>query len=655
MLDFQKIRNKQKWLFGLIAVPVIFGFVILFTPDAEDRLFGRNSNGSQEGAFGAIDGKPVTRDEWITARRLAGLLFGRNGDRFVENKIPDILVEMKLLSDYSINISQADVMDQLNSRIATAGNNGKQVRDGIVTRSEALGEENFIRAEQYVLEVTQLSRLAGIGSGLISKKEAEIKYREENEQYNVEAVILSHTNYLPLVQVDDAKLQEYYTNSISKYRLSESRQLSYVTFPPTNYLEQAEAKYNELPEEERKSLLQNCWPSDTNITTQAAATISELAKHVVSVQTNEFGGMEIEQATAQIREQLLTTGVGMKAGLAVIEAYNAGEDFQNSLRTTYDAKPELDTLEKVALLQNIEVKTTPPMRRDLPFVPGLQRVSPTEVFALSATNALISGASSLSSAANADPYFVASLKKITPARDRSFAEAKPLVTEDYKKAESIKLLTEAGDKLQQALKDEKPLADIAKENNLKVLKLGPFGSSSGNIEGLDTPALAEDIRTQALGLDAGATSELITSSTDSDVTDHEVAFVIKLNSKEAVSQETFDKEFDAYLEQSRQSAAMSAYTGWLKEQKDKLYKYSFNAYADEGGSVNISGKPSDGTTQFFKSLDVVKIVATPNDGFEFKEWEGLVRLGKTNSKNEVLVIDNSSVTATFAPKVAGEK
>ena len=659
MLDFQKIRNKQKWLFGLIAVPVIFGFVILFTPDAEDRLFGRNSNGSQGGAFGAIDGKPVTRDEWITARNLAGLLFSRNGDRFVENKIPDILVEMKLLSDYSINISQADVMDQLNSQIA----NGSRTRKAILDSSKNFGspekprlaEKNFIRAQQYVLEITQLSRLAGIGSGLISKKEAEIKYREENEQYNVEAVILSHTNYLPLVQIDDAKLQEYYTNSISKYRLSESRQLSYVTFPPTNYLEQAEAKYNELPEEERKSLLQSCWPSDTNITTQATATISELAKHVVSVQTNEFGGMEIEQATAQIREQLLTTGVGMKAGLAVIEAYNAGEDFQNSLRTTYDAKPELDTLEKVALLQNIEVKTTPPMRRDLPFVPGLQRVSPTEVFALSATNALISGASSLSSAANADPYFVASLKKITPARDRSFAEAKPLVTEDYKKAESIKLLTEAGDKLQQALKDEKPLADIAKENNLKVVKLGPFGSSSGNIEGLDTPALAEDIRTQALGLDAGATSELITSSTDSDVTDHEVAFVIKLNSKEAVSQETFDKEFDAYLEQSRQSAAMSAYTGWLKEQKDKLYKYSFNAYADEGGSVSISGKPSDGTAQYFKSLEVVEIVATPNDGFEFKEWEGLVREGKTNQKNTVLVIDNSSVTATFAPKAAGEK
>ena len=35
--------------------------------------------------------------------------------------------------------------------------------------------------------------------------------------------------------------------------------------------------------------------------------------------------------------------------------------------------------------------------------------------------------------------FVASLKKITPARDRSFAEVKPLITEDYKKAESIKL------------------------------------------------------------------------------------------------------------------------------------------------------------------------------------------------------------------------
>lgn len=656
MLDFQKIRNKQKWLFALIAVPVIFGFVILFTPDAEDRLFGRNNGGAETGVYGEVDGEPVTRDQWRRASQLARMVYGRFGDSYVEDKIPDVVVEMKLLENYSINVSDQDVVDQLKEQIKNAGEAGEFMLaefQSLSTNKQAAA--SFISQQKHFMGVSQLRQLAGVANGLISKKEAEISFRKENEEYEAEAVILSHTNYFPLVLLDDAKLQEYYTNSIAKYRLSESRQLAYVTFPPTNYLAEAEAKYGTLPEEERESLLQSCWPTDTNITDQVSASIADLAKYVVSVQTNEFEGMEIEAATAQVREKLLTTSVGLKAGLAVIEAYNAGEDFQKSLQATYAAKPELDTLEKVALLQNIEVKTTPPMRRDLPFVPGLQRVNPAQVFALTESNALISGASSLSGAGNADPYFIASLKNIIPARDRSFAEAKPLVTEDYKKAESIKLLNEAGEKLQQALKDEKPLAEIAKENNLKVLQLGPFGSSSGTIEGLDTPVLSEDIRTQALGLETGATSELITSSTDSDVTDHEVAFIVKLKAKQPVSKEVFDEQFDGFLEGERTRASSSAYTAWLSEKSDELYRYSFNAYTEGEGSVTVSDKPSESAPKYFKSLEVVSVVAKPAPGFEFKEWQGRIREGKTNPENTVLVIDNSSVTAVFVAKTEGSK
>ena len=60
MIDFQYIRKKQKWLFGLIAIPVIIGFVVLFTPDAEDRIFGRGRQ-SESGQYGQVDGEIVTQ------------------------------------------------------------------------------------------------------------------------------------------------------------------------------------------------------------------------------------------------------------------------------------------------------------------------------------------------------------------------------------------------------------------------------------------------------------------------------------------------------------------------------------------------------------------------------------------------------------------
>ncbi|HAH98565.1 MAG TPA: hypothetical protein DCO70_04465, partial [Verrucomicrobiales bacterium] len=51
MIDFQKIRNKQKGLFFVIAIVVIFSFVILFTPDAEEIVFGQGRQ-TESGLYG---------------------------------------------------------------------------------------------------------------------------------------------------------------------------------------------------------------------------------------------------------------------------------------------------------------------------------------------------------------------------------------------------------------------------------------------------------------------------------------------------------------------------------------------------------------------------------------------------------------------------
>lgn len=659
MIDFQKIRNKQKWLFGIIAIPVIIGFVVMFTPDATDTLLGRNSQRSQQVNFGEINKKPVSKDQWLNARGIVISRFGvetlsrminQLGDDYLDRMIIDTLVEMEMLERYTIRPTTSDALDllveQIKAEALRRGLSTGEVAQNMTKQTEA----SLIRLQKYLIGTEQLRQLAGIADGLVSEKEAEIQFREENEKFEAESIIISHTNYLPLVQIDDNALKSYYTNSLSKYRISESRQLSYVTFQPTNFLKEAETKYLNLSTSDKNALLSNCWPSDTSITNQSSLTIPKLVDYVLSVQTNEFEGMKKEDAAGQIREKLLTTPVGFKAGLAIVEAYSAGVDFQKSLQATYNAKPALDTLDKMALLQNLEVKTTPSLKRDTPFVPGLQsRVSPLDVFTLSKTNALIIGASTLSSAANAEPFFIASLKKIMPSRDRSFAEAKSLVTVDYKKAESIKLLKEAGDKVGQSVTNEKTLAEIAKENNFKLYKLGPFSSSGGSIEGLSKPGISEDVRTQTLGLEVGETSEIIESSTDNDITDNEIVFIVKLNKKLPVSKEVFNKDFPAYLKQSRARAAASGYNSWLQQKRMELYKYSFNAYTDGEGEVLVDDQSSEIANKYFESDKAVTVVAKPKPGYKFKEWNGSVRQGKTNAINSVVINNNSSVTATFIP------
>jgi len=368
--------------------------------------------------------------------------------------------------------------------------------------------------------------------------------------------------------------------------------------------------------------------------------------------------MNQEEATAAIREAILRTPhlgyenqrqVELKSGLAVVEAYKAGLEFQNSLEETYKAQPAFDTLEKMALLQNLTATTSPPLASQDRVVFGLPQVLSEQVFALSKTNAFIIGDSPFSG--NSSDFYIASLKKVIPSRNRTFVEAKTTVTADFKKAESIKLMNEAGEKIHQSIKDGKELEEVGKENNLAVTNLGPFDSVGGAIPGLANKANREDVRTQALGLDVGAISELITSSTDSsDLASEEAAFVVKLTGKNAVSKDRFDAEFAGYLNSARSAAASQSYSAWLRDETAELYKYSLKTYVEGEGDVVV--KSDDGDSGFYKQGTTVTLEAKPAANFVFKEWSGAVTVGTGNATNEVTVLRNSNVTATFVKKDA---
>ena len=672
MIDFQYIRKKQKWLFGLIAIPVIIGFVFLFTPDAEDRLFGRGRQ-SETGVYGQLDGETVTRGQWIEARNIVIAEMGPQSrgipESFLNSRAVQVLGEKALMKRYGIDPSQND-SDKWISQIVDSSLE-RLPADSRPARLEWLsslasyygGDAQLEALARYQVGVNQLRSLAGLSGVLVSTKEAEIKFRKENEQYEAKAIFLSHTNYLTLVQPTDEQIKKHYTNTLANNRISERRQVSYVTFPATNYLDEAEKKFNELKSAQRESLLQAYWEGVTNLAGYKTNGIPNLAKEIATLRTNEYKGMKAEEAVASIRSDILTTSNGLKSGLAVAEAYKAGLDFQQGLEETYKAQPAFDTLEKMALLQNLTANTSPLMTFAGNVPPDLRGVTPANVFALSKTNALISGGTPFD--ASPSDFFVASLKKVIPSRNRTFVEAKTTVTADFKKTESIKLMNEAGEKIHQSIKDGKALEEVGKENNLAVTKLGPFDSVGGAIPGLAKKANPEDVRTQALGLDVGAISELITSSTDSsDLASEEAAFVVKLTGKNAVSKDRFDAEFAGYLKSARSAAASQSYSAWLRDETAELYKYSLKAYVDGEGDIDV--KSDDGDSGFYKERTTVTLVAKPaanfvfklrfpfvfKENFVFKEWSGAVTVDTGNATNEVTVLRNSTVTATFVKKVA---
>ena len=320
-------------MFAAIALPVIFGFVILFTPDAEDRLFGRGGQ-AESGSYGQLNGEMVTRNQWLEAQsillapirmRFGGQLPNLNND-FMDSQIPNILREQVLMQRYGIKPSQDDSINWISrfidSQLEGVPAVSRPTHQQEYSRMTAAvgGDGPLLALARHQVGVDQLRRLSGVSGILLSTKEAEIRYRENNEQYEAEGIFLAHTNYLPLVQATEEQLKTHYTNNLSEYRIFERRQLSYVTFPATNYLDAAEKKFNALTSEERGGFLTNYWEGITSIAGYKTNSIANLAKQVASVRTNEYAGMKIEEATADIREQMLTLPWNLKAGLATLEA-----------------------------------------------------------------------------------------------------------------------------------------------------------------------------------------------------------------------------------------------------------------------------------------------------------------------------------------------
>ena len=120
MIDFQYIRKKQKGLFFVIAALVVFSFVILFTPNAEEIVFGQGRQ-SESGLYGQLDDKTVTRGQWIEARNIViaqmGQYASRFGDDYLNTRAVQILGEKVLMKKYGIKPSQNDSDGWISSQI----------------------------------------------------------------------------------------------------------------------------------------------------------------------------------------------------------------------------------------------------------------------------------------------------------------------------------------------------------------------------------------------------------------------------------------------------------------------------------------------------------------------------------------------------------
>ena len=254
---FQSIRRHQKWLWLVITTLTIVSFVVFFSP--QQTQFKGTSQFGTGAVIGTINGRPITREEYINTYREAELryLFSTGNwprddemsrqmgimDRETRNRL--LLIEK--LKQFNIQISEASVAQWIVEAFQdrASGKFRPEDYDGFVkTRlpQQNLVEADFQRFVRHEVGIQHLIALTGLTGRLITPQEAEIIFRRENEQVDTQTVFLQSSNYLSKVVETPADLMAFYTNHQANYRIPERAQVVYVKFESTNYVAEAEQK-----------------------------------------------------------------------------------------------------------------------------------------------------------------------------------------------------------------------------------------------------------------------------------------------------------------------------------------------------------------------------------------------------------------------------
>src|SRR6185437_6315792 len=214
-----QIRRHQKWLWAVIATLTIISFVYFLDPTTGRRGGGRSIFSGGSGAVGYINGRAISAEEYAQAECDSRLQYlfsaGRwpeedeNSRQFfdLEPRTQQRLFFIEKLNDLNIEVNDEAVADWIAHAHAFADRNTGAFKLGayqeFVQTALPRGRvtENEFRAfVRHQAGIEQMVALAGLSGDLVTPREAEAIYRQENEQLATEAVFFPASNYLASVQ-----------------------------------------------------------------------------------------------------------------------------------------------------------------------------------------------------------------------------------------------------------------------------------------------------------------------------------------------------------------------------------------------------------------------------------------------------------------------
>ncbi len=535
----------------LIAGLTILSFVYFLDPTTGRRGGGRGVFSRRGGAYGSINGRSIGEEEYTRMRREAYLGFlatyGHWPDEDettrqmfdADRQTMQWIFLLEKVNELHIQINDDAVTDWIANvfRDRTTGSFRVEQYQNFVQqqlRQRRYTEHDFARFVRHQVAIQHLSVLAGLGGGLVTPREAEALYREENEQLSTEAALFSVSNYLAGVTVTPEALSQYYSNQMADYRIPERVQISYVKFELTNFLADAD----------------QILAQQTNLT-------QILERQYQQRGTNFYkdaDGKPLPQDAAiqKIKEE-------ERDRQAINSAQKKAFEFLEKLYDVYQKLPgQTNNLETLAAGAGLQVAVSEPFGREGP--KSLKVPDQFTQVALALTPQQPVPSEPLPAA---DGAYVIALKKRFPSEVEPFEAVRERLTENFRRDQAKEAARRAGEgfysKLTNSLAQNKSFQDACKEAGANPETLPPFSLTTRLLPPeWESRINLSQLKDVAFALTPGKTSAFVQSQ--------DGGFVLHVVARQPVDEAKLKSDLPAFVERLREERRRQTSGEWFRKE-----------------------------------------------------------------------------------------
>ena len=552
---FGHIRRHQKWLMVVFSALVIVSFVIFIDPTTGRRGRGISRGGSSE--FGYMNGRAISAEEFAEAKTEAKLEYLFSTGRWPEedessqqffnldNQIPRRLFLAEKLRDFNIQATDDAVADWIAREFRDRKTGAFQIevyQQFAKTRLPRgrVSEPAFLDFVRHQVGIEQLASIAGLSGSLITPREAEAAYRQQNEQLSAEVVLFPMSNYLASVEVSAEALAQYYTNTMANYRIPERVQVSYLKFAATNFLAEADQQLAQV----------------TNLTAQLEGIYQQHGAD--SYQDVDGKTMPREAAIQKIKEE-------QRQRMALMSARKKAAEFMEQLDELNHKQPkQLDNLEKLAAATGYQSAVTEPFTQQ----EGPKDITVFDTFAKAAFALTPEEPMAGEPILSEDAVYVIALKKRIPSEVQPLDAVRDQVAASFRQREATEAAHKAGQAfynvLTNGLAQAKSFEAVCLEAGVIAHKLPPLSLSMRSLppewEGRVDLSLLKDL---ASNLSPGGTSRFQPT--------RDGGLIVHLSSRQPVDDAKMKAELPAFVANLRAERRREALSEWFRKEFELVH------------------------------------------------------------------------------------